>query len=1045
MVKLIKHCGFVIAALVACCVVGLFAWLRSGPISNEELATLIASSLSAPDGSFSASVGDARIDWQNLEQLGSITVSKVVLTDKEGNIFANFPKLRASLNPLGWLTGDAKIDEMAVLRPQLYLEKHTDGKWKLGLNADDHSVNVTHVLGSFSGKKSGGTRVKAGFKNLLIYEAQVYISDAAAGTLLQTTNATIRAQRTGVGRLEIQLKAPFQLGDMKPTNIIAAAVLEDGGATIAADFRVDHLPLSLICKFASCPTHVAARGVFTGRIAPMIAGETLNELVLQGIGEDLALTLPDWFEKPILITRGRIDASLRDAANTIELRASELMLADATIRVRGLMQTSEAGTALKAYGETITPLAIEHLYKYWPITKAPQTRNWVNTMLSKGKATRGIVHLDIKPEDLQQENLPSDALRATVDVSGMQVEYLKGFEKVKDLDATIHFTGNSLRVEGKHARFMKDSALNAATLVCEDLYHPRVPMQAELQLDMHAADATKFLAGEHFTFDDSLALSEEITGRIKGNLKLAFDTFSENDDGKPHFENVHYNTALTLENISQKAFAGAFDVANFNGNLMAKEGIFTLDGKGAFDGHNLTVNLAQKGKALNSKIAGSLDVAAVKKLLPESEEFLGEGVLGVSVEGDYEGGVFSPSHAKLDASGASLKLMPISFTKNIGEKGLVTLSRAGEKKSGTLDISANLGALTAKGQMMLDANTGKISSLNIANLKAPGNDFSLRYSTINEGHVIEITGKELDARESYASEENSILADFPKLKLTLDLQTLQLAEIPFTQLHGELNCLQGVCTHANITAIVGKGNIAANIINEAGIRKLSITSGDAGDLFKALDITDRMFGGKMQVSGTYDDAQNPAPLNARLIVNDFTLKNSELLGRIFSIGSLTGLANALTGSGIAFDKLSSDIISKQGVFTLKDGRARGTAMGFTVKGKVDTTTSSLNLKGVLVPAFIVNSLVANIPIIGELAGGEGEGLIAFNYSVKGKYADPQAVVNPLSGLTPGFLRGIFNVFDAPEDDGSESDKESAAPTEAGSIKTPDAPRDLTQP
>ena len=52
-------------------------------------------------------------------------------------------------------------------------------------------------------------------------------------------------------------------------------------------------------------------------------------------------------------------------------------------------------------------------------------------------------------------------------------------------------------------------------------------------------------------------------------------------------------------------------------------------------------------------------------------------------------------------------------------------------------------------------------------------------------------------------------------------------------------------------------------------------------------------------------------------------------------------------------------------------------------------------------------------------GGEGEGLIAFNYAVKGSYDDPKVSVNPLSALTPGFLRGIFNAGEAkkPEENG----------------------------
>ena len=52
-----------------------------------------------------------------------------------------------------------------------------------------------------------------------------------------------------------------------------------------------------------------------------------------------------------------------------------------------------------------------------------------------------------------------------------------------------------------------------------------------------------------------------------------------------------------------------------------------------------------------------------------------------------------------------------------------------------------------------------------------------------------------------------------------------------------------------------------------------------------------------------------------------------------------------------------------------------------------------------------------MPIVGQiLSGGENEGLIAIRFGVRGTTAKPDVTVNPLSALTPGFLRNMFNVF-----------------------------------
>jgi hypothetical protein len=58
----------------------------------------------------------------------------------------------------------------------------------------------------------------------------------------------------------------------------------------------------------------------------------------------------------------------------------------------------------------------------------------------------------------------------------------------------------------------------------------------------------------------------------------------------------------------------------------------------------------------------------------------------------------------------------------------------------------------------------------------------------------------------------------------------------------------------------------------------------------------------------------------------------------------------------------------------------------------------------------VNRILGEIPILGPiLVGGKGEGIVAVVYGINGPLSDPRVSVNPLSVLTPGFLRGIFGI------------------------------------
>jgi hypothetical protein len=45
--------------------------------------------------------------------------------------------------------------------------------------------------------------------------------------------------------------------------------------------------------------------------------------------------------------------------------------------------------------------------------------------------------------------------------------------------------------------------------------------------------------------------------------------------------------------------------------------------------------------------------------------------------------------------------------------------------------------------------------------------------------------------------------------------------------------------------------------------------------------------------------------------------------------------------------------------------------------------------------------------VGALFSGKGQGLIGFNFTIRGETDKPRVVVNPLSAFTPSLFREIF--------------------------------------
>ena len=128
--------------------------------------------------------------------------------------------------------------------------------------------------------------------------------------------------------------------------------------------------------------------------------------------------------------------------------------------------------------------------------------------------------------------------------------------------------------------------------------------------------------------------------------------------------------------------------------------------------------------------------------------------------------------------------------------------------------------------------------------------------------------------------------------------------------------------------------------------------------------------------------------------------------------TLYGLSDVLSGPGISFARMVAPFRLTDGVLDLTDARAFSPSLGFTAKGQVDIDAQTANVQGTVVPAYFFNTLLGRVPLVGRLFSPEtGGGVFAATYSVKGPVDDPAVSVNPLAALTPGFLRGLFGIFD----------------------------------
>ena len=131
------------------------------------------------------------------------------------------------------------------------------------------------------------------------------------------------------------------------------------------------------------------------------------------------------------------------------------------------------------------------------------------------------------------------------------------------------------------------------------------------------------------------------------------------------------------------------------------------------------------------------------------------------------------------------------------------------------------------------------------------------------------------------------------------------------------------------------------------------------------------------------------------------------------------MQDAIAGDGIRFARARADILTQGSTVTVRNGLAYGPGLGLKVEGVIDDDAGTINVRGLLAPAYSLSRLIDRIPVLGELiTGGEGEGLLATGFQVEGPRDNPRITVNPLTALAPGFVRELLSTAerspDAPE-------------------------------
>ena len=204
-----------------------------------------------------------------------------------------------------------------------------------------------------------------------------------------------------------------------------------------------------------------------------------------------------------------------------------------------------------------------------------------------------------------------------------------------------------------------------------------------------------------------------------------------------------------------------------------------------------------------------------------------------------------------------------------------------------------------------------------------------------------------------------------------------------------------------------KGNFSENEIVEMSIyqvdldkKTLHLISDRARPFIRNFDFIEGFEGGKLE----YESIISKEVANSNLTITEFKVSKVPALAQLLTLASLQGIADTLSGEGIRFESFEMKSNSEGNVLNIEDALAIGPAVSILLEGYVDKG-KTVSLRGTLVPATKLNSIIASIPVVGDILVGKktGEGIVGVSFKMKGPPKDIKTTVNPIKTLTPRFI------------------------------------------
>ncbi len=713
--------------------------------------------------------------------------------------------------------------------------------------------------------------------------------------------------------------------------------------------------------------------------------------------------------------RGRIDTKKR----RIELDQGDFSRSDTRpshnvgVAVTGSLDYSIPDPHL-AFGVAGTRMPMSVLKRLWPITVAHHVREWVEKHVGGGTVERVVIAGNAPMSNFKTDGppTPNDGLSIDVETSNTSLRPIAGLPPIDDADLTVRVTGRTATIN--LGRGVVSVAPGRSLNIADGVFsvpdtHPKLaPARADFRIDGSVPAAAMLLANKVLSSNVGIKLDPSTSrGTVAANVTLNLPigrTVPANS--------VRYAVKATLSSfgadktlMGEKLESSSLRVAASSGGGYRIKGNVKINGLPA----SLDVEKKSGGAAANLQLVAKLDDAARRKLGIDFGSTV-SGTIPIKLSGKMDADS-KDNKFDLEADLTRVKiddLLP-GWVKMSGEPAHLTAKMtkgaAGERFDNVVVTGSGV---NVKGDVEIDKD-GRLSSAEFPVFGvSQGDKASLKVARGGDGVLrIAMSGDIFDGRTFVKS---SLLGGTPadprhkQADIDLDVkigtvvghngEALRGLDLKLTRRDGHI---RNFVMHAKIgrdATLLGDLRLRARDNH----RVIYIESGDAGALFRFVDMYSRVHGGKMWVAMD-PPSQDRAPQVGIFFLRDFTVRGEKGLDRI-----VAG-APEQARSGVPFTEMHAEFTRFPGKMAVRNGVVRGPLVGATMSGQINYTKNDVHLRGTFVPFYGLNNMFGQIPIVGlVLGGGSNEGLVGITYEAVGPIASPQILVNPVSAIAPGLLR-----------------------------------------